>query len=86
MEENKALTLKESCKSYKELESYRFKFGKYIDQMIWDVAIKDPQYLKWLWINARMKLSPNQATFIYQYSTDIKTAIEKQDLAERDVF
>ena len=35
--------IKDNCTSYKEIETYRFRFGKYVDQFIWDVVAKDPQ-------------------------------------------
>lgn len=76
----------ERTTSIKDRQEFTFNFGKYQGYRILEVFVKDPQYLKYVYQNAKYRLSPLIHGFIVDNSQAIKQAISDQEKKELDVF
>lgn len=73
-------------KRISDWEKYRFEFGKYKGNFIWEVFEYDPQYFQWVFLNARNRLNPEVDIFIRSNHRQIASAIAEQEEAEKNMF
>lgn len=86
MNENIANYIKEHTKTLEDVEQFKMNFGKYKGVHVESVFYDDPQYLKFCWEKARMRLSPAIHKFIINNWKFILPAIIEQQKLELEVF
>ena len=86
MNDNISNYIKEHTNSLDDIEQFKLGFGKYKGVHIEKIFYDDPQYIKFCWEKARLRLSPAIHKFIINNWKFILTAIKEQNKLELEVF